>query len=559
MGRFLNSKKASLLFKDDAESTYFVDKTALLDELIPLIDPQTLISDTTAAKENLLGKSNKYICIIRPRRFGKSVMANMIAAYFGKGRNTRPIFDRLSVSSREWYHSHINQHNVIHIAFNSMPAECSSYRQYIHRITRQLLRDLIQAYPDVGIEEDETPWDALNDILEFNEEDTKFIFVLDEWDFIFHRDFITSKDRAEYIDYLSNLLKDQPYVELTYMTGILPIAKYSSGSELNMFLEYTMTSEERFCTFFGFSESEVDTLFDKYSSLTARPNISREDLRIWYNGYHTKGGTKVYNPRSIVAALTNNNLGNYWTSAGPYDEIFYYIKYNTAAVRDDLALMISGIPIQANVREYAAISTNLTTRDEIFSAMTVYGFLSYENGYVRIPNKELMDKFDDMLQKEPSLGYIHQLAQKSRQMLKATLENDIPTMLEILEFAHNTEIPLLAYNNETELTALVNLVYLAARDSYRVVREDKAGIGYVDFIFYPEVNRNADGIILELKVDHTPEEAIQQIKDRKYLLKFEDKFGEEYRYSGRILGVGIAYDRRTKTHQCKIEILRESV
>lgn len=267
---------------------------------------------------------------------------------------------------------------------------------------------------------------------------------------IFHRDFITSKERAEYIDYLSNLLKNQPYVELTYMTGILPIAKYSSGSELNMFLEYTMTSEERFCTFFGFSESEVDTLFDKYSSLTARPNISREDLRIWYNGYHTKVGTKVYNPRSIVAALTNNNLGNYWTSAGPYDEIFYYIKYNTAAVRDDLALMISGIPIQANVREYAAISTNLTTRDEIFSAMTVYGFLSYENGYVRIPNKELMDKFDDMLQKEPSLGYIHQLAQKSRQMLKATLENDIPTMLEILEFAHNTEIPLLAYNNETE-------------------------------------------------------------------------------------------------------------
>ena len=170
-----------------------------------------------------------------------------------------------------------------------------------------------------------------------------------------------------------------------------------------------------------------------------------------------------------------------------------------------------------------------------------------------------MDKFDDMLQKEPSLGYIHQLAQKSRQMLKATLENDTAAMLEILEFAHNTEIPLLAYNNETELTALVNLVYLAARDSYRVVREDKAGIGYVDFIFYPEVNRNADGIILELKVDHTPEEAIQQIKDRKYLLKFEDKFGEEYRYSGRILGVGIAYDRRTKTHQCKIEVLRESV
>ena len=559
MGFFLNSKKASMLFKDDAESTYYVDKTALLDELLSIIDPGVQPDPTACSSQSRLGRSGKYICITRPRRFGKSVMANMIAAYFGKGRDTHPVFDKLEVSTRSWYQAHINQHNVIHIAFNSLPADCTSYHQYIQRIHKRLIRDLIQEYPDVGIQENDALWDALNDILEYRTEDVKFIFVLDEWDFIFHRDFVTDKDRAEYIDFLSNLLKDQPYVELAYMTGILPIAKYSSGSELNMFLEYTMTSEERFSQFFGFSESEVDTLFDRYQSLTESTKVTRDGLRAWYNGYHTKGGCRVYNPRSIVASLTNNNLGNYWTSAGPYDEIFYYIRHNIAAVRNDLALMVSCIPVRTNVREYAAVSMNLTTREEIFSAMVVYGFLSYENGYVSIPNKELMDKFDDMLQKEPSLGYVHQLAEKSGQMLKATLENDTASMLEILEFAHNTEVPLLTYNHETDLTAIVNLVYLAARDFYRIEREDKSGIGYVDFIFYPEIDRHADGIILELKVDRTPEEAIQQIRDKKYALKFEGTLGKESRYTGRILGVGIAYDRKTKVHACKIEVLRESL
>lgn len=169
--------------------------------------------------------------------------------------------------------------------------------------------------------------------------------------------------------------------------------------------------------------------------------------------------------------------------------------------------MISGIPVSASIQEYAVTSQNLQTRDEIFSAMVVYGFLTYENGKVSIPNKELMDKFADMLKKESSFGYVYRLARESERMLKATLEGNIDTMANILEIAHDTEVPLLGYNNETELTAVVNLVYLSARDYYRVEREDKSGKGFVDFIFYPIKDKNGDCIILELKVDHTPEEA----------------------------------------------------
>ena len=223
-------------------------------------------------------------------------------------------------------------------------------------------------------------------------------------------------------------------------------------------------------------------------------------------------------------------------------------------VRDDLALMVSGKPVAVKVREYAATAMNLSTKDEIFSAMVVYGFLSYENGYAFIPNKELMDKFCDMLQKEASLGYVYRLARESEKMLKATLNRDVDTMLGILEYVHNTGVPLLSYNNETELTAIVNLIYLSARDYYRIEREDKAGLGYVDFIFYPE-NKNADCIILELKVNSTPEEAIQQIKEKKYFLKFKGKLVEDSPYTGKILAVGIAYDKRLKKHSCKIEEL----
>ena len=173
----------------------------------------------------------------------------------------------------------------------------------------------------------------------------------------------------------------------------------------------------------------------------------------------------MYNPQSVVASLTNNNLGNYWTSAGPYDELFYYIKGNIEAVRDDLALMVSGISVVSKVQEYAATSMNLRTRDEIFSAMVVYGFLNYDNGHVSVPNKELMDKFADMLQKEPSLGYVHQLASESERMLRATKAGDTETMIRILEMTHNTESPLLYYNSETELTMIVNICLIFRRIS----------------------------------------------------------------------------------------------
>lgn len=537
MGTYLNSITPYTLYKSESLSPYFVDKTLMLSELFPYVSA-----------------GNRHICITRPRRFGKTIMANMISSFFQKASDSSDVFDSLAISQVDDYRRYKNQYNVIRIDFSKMPRNCDSYTQYIERIEALLIEDVKEAFPQVKINEA----DAVGDILEsvFVQCGEKFIFVLDEWDFIFHRDFINEIDKEKYVAFLSNLLKDRPYVVLSYMTGILPIAKYSSGSELNMFAEFTMVNSPMFGEYFGFTDDEVDDLYRRYivecDMQHKEKSVTRKGLRDWYNGYYTKSGERVYNPRSVVFALQFNNLANYWTSSGPYDEIYYYIRNNISDVRDDLALMISGESVTAKIQEYAATSMNLSTRDEIYSAMVVYGFLSYLNGKVCIPNRELMEKFDELLVKNESLGYVYRLAKESEKMLKATLAGDTLTMERILEFAHNTEVPLLSYNHETELSAIVNLVYLAARDSYRVEREDKAGTGYVDFIFYP-YDTTADCIILELKVDHTPDEAIAQIIDKKYALKFMPKLAGQKIYTGRILAVGIGYWKESKKHSCKVE------
>lgn len=539
MGTYLNSITPYTLYKSESLSPYFVDKTLMLRELFPYVSA-----------------GNRHICITRPRRFGKTIMANMISSFFQKASDSSDVFDSLAISQVDDYRRYKNQYNVIRIDFSKMPRNCDLYTQYIERIEALLIEDVKDAFPQVKINEA----DAVGDILEsvFVQCGEKFIFVLDEWDFIFHRDFINEIDKEKYVAFLSNLLKDRPYVVLSYMTGILPIAKYSSGSELNMFAEFTMVNSPMFGEYFGFTDDEVDDLYRRYIVERDRQHkeksVTRKGLRDWYNGYYTKSGERVYNPRSVVFALQFNNLANYWTSSGPYDEIYYYIRNNISDVRDDLALMISGESVTAKIQEYAATSMNLSTRDEIYSAMVVYGFLSYLNGKVCIPNRELMEKFDELLVKNESLGYVYRLAKESEKMLKATLAGDTLTMERILEFAHNTEVPLLSYNHETELSAIVNLVYLAARDSYRVEREDKAGTGYVDFIFYP-YDTTADCIILELKVDHTPDEAIAQIIDKKYALKFVPKLAGQKIYTGRILAVGIGYWKDSKEHSCKVEEL----
>ncbi len=262
MGTFLNSTTAFSLYKSEVKSPYFIDKTMLLKELFPWLQ-----------------QGNKHICITRPRRFGKTVMANMIGAFLGKGCSSKQLFDSLKISRHEEYDKNLNQHDIIYIDFSQMPEECNSYLQYIRRIKNYLKADLLEKYPDFNLDIGDAVWDILTTI--FEKTGDKFVFIFDEWDCIFHKKFVNDEDKAAFLDFLSNLLKGKPYVSLTYMTGILPIAKYSSGSELNMFAEFTMANSPMFSEYFGFTDTEVDELFERYECVNTDRRVSRDGLHIW--------------------------------------------------------------------------------------------------------------------------------------------------------------------------------------------------------------------------------------------------------------------------------------
>jgi len=535
MGNILNSTGQLKLFRGRYEGSYFVDKSDILEKL-----------------NNAIGKvDEQYICVTRPRRFGKTVMTNLISSYYAKGLPSKEIFDTLKISENKDYEKHLNQHNVISLYMSDMPFECESYKDYIRFYNKKITQDLQKAYPQCDISQENGPWDNFNTI--FQDTGETFIFILDEWDSIFHNDMFTESDRRNYLDFLKNLLKDKPYVELAYMTGVLPIKKYSSGSELNMFKEYYFPTDTVYDTFFGFTEEEVKELCEKNKKNGG--TIQYGQLSEWYNGYYTSTGERLYNPRSINFALTDNTVKDYWTETGPGTEILGLVKNNVDAVKEDILKMVSGEKVAMSSDDFSAGLHRIETKEDIYSVMIIYGFLSYYNGYLTIPNKELMKKFQKVL-KDNSMGYIAKLAQNSNVMLEATLTGDTEKMEEILEYVHHTEIPILQYNDENSLSCIINLIYLNARDKYRIEREEKAGKGFADFIFYP-INPSDTAIILELKKDDTPEHAIAQIMERKYYTRFLSCEDGKTVCKSNVLIVGMAYEKKSGMHRCLVKELEE--
>ncbi|MBU3136417.1 ATP-binding protein [Clostridium gasigenes] len=517
MNMYLNTCKPLENFKSLYKSKYFVDKSLIIENL-----------------NERIGTSDKFLCITRPRRFGKSSVADMISSYYSKALDSKEVFDSLKISKANNYDEHLNKYNVINISFNEISEIGNKYEDYIKMIRETLKKDIVEKYPHIN------PSEYFNISSMLQDTGDKFIFVFDEWDYIFNNNLFI-ENQNDFLEFLRNLLKDQPYVLLCYMTGVLPIKKYSSGSALNMFDEFTFLKDRILGEYFGFTEAEVKKL------CAENGEIDFNELESWYNGYLTAKGVKVYNPRSVVKALLNNHCESYWTNTGAMDEVAQYLKYNTLEIRDDVIQMVSGAEVDITIdEEFRAGQGNPKTKEEIYSAMIVLGFLSYYDGYLKIPNQELMKEFQKALRDE-SFGYVSEIIENSRKMLKATVNYDTKTVESILHDIHNSEIPILKYSDENSLSCVLTLAYLAARDTYRVEREEKAGKGYSDFSFHPR-RKNDIPFIVELKKDGTPEAAIKQIREKEYALKFRKEYKDK-----KVLAVGICYNSDTKEHNCIIE------
>lgn len=247
----------------------------------------------------------------------------------------------------------------------------------------------------------------------------------------------------------------------------------------------------------------------------------------------------------VVKALQNKHCESYWTNTGAMDEVAEYLKYNTMEIREDVIEMVSGGEIDIIINEeFRAGQEAPKTKKEIYSAMIILGFLSYHDGYLKIPNKELMLEFEKALADE-SFGVVSEIIENSRKMLKATVSGDCETVVSLLHDINNSEIPILQYNDENSLSCVLTLAYLSARDTYRVEREEKSGKGYTDFSFHP-IRKRDKAFIVELKKDEKVDIALAQIKEKEYVQKFKSENNE-------VLAVAICYDSKTKKHSCKIE------
>lgn len=520
MGIYLNPGNDS--FKESLRSKIYIDKTGLI----------------TYTNENIC-TLDKYICVSRPRRFGKSMALGMLAAYYSCGCESRKLFAGLKIENDLTFEEHLNKYDVIFLNMQHFFLEAKDGNA-TDLLEAKVLKELKAEY-GVYMKEDITILsEALRTI--YQETQKKFIFLIDEWDCVMRERQQSEAMQRQYLDFLRNLLKDQPYVALAYMTGILPIKKYGLHSALNMFFEYSMTDQDIFEEYTGFTEAEVKALCRQYDMDFVRTSN-------WYDGYMFTKFQHVYNPKSVVEAMRRHKFSNYWTSTETYEALKIYMDMDFDGLRADIVRMLGGGNVEVNTRSFQNDMRSFKTKDDVLTLLIHLGYLGYDSEMKKafIPNKEIMTEFENAMS-TGGWSEIMRILKASEKLLEDTLLCDEASVAAGLDNAHTEVSSILTYNNENSLACAISLAYYSARKDYKIIREMPAGRGFADILFFPLPGSAKPALIIELKYDKSAAAAIQQIKERQYPQALEG-------YSGEILLVGVNYDKdnREKPHNCIIE------
>ena len=516
MGLYLNPRNDS--FQQAINNPIYVDKSLLINYT-----------------NQLIGTGDNKLCVSRPRRFGKSTDANMLVAYYSKGCDSHDIFDSLKISQTTHYLKHLNQHHVIHINMQDFLSKTHDINKMILLLAKLIFREIKKAFCDVDYIDSSHLVQIMEDV--YVEASARFIFIIDEWDCIF-REYKQDKEaQKQYLNFLRNLLKDKPYVELAYMTGILPIKKYGTHSALNMFEEISMIDPGLLSEFMGFTETEVQNLCIQY-------NVNYDEMKQWYDGYHMTNDISTFSPRSVVASLIRKQFGNYWTSTETYEALQVYIDMNFDDLKDNIVQLLSGESIDVNTSKFQNDMTTFKSKDDVLTLLIHLGYLGYNSSdhTCYIPNKEVSTSFIDSIE-DSNWEETTKALLNSRELLEATWRKDEDAVARYIEEAHlNTAI--LTYNNENTLAYTLLLAYISSRDYYTTIREMPTEKGFADIALIPRHDKPA--MIIELKWNQEVKTAIDQIKEKKYPKGLE-------KYKDNLLIVGISYDKKTKKHTCHIE------
>jgi len=590
MGLIIDNNNMYEKFKNLLNKKCFVDKSNIINLFNKLICVD--------------GSNN--ICITKPRRFGKTSIAALLVTYYSKGINSQDIFDNLKVSRgidfQELFDNKINEeknngkkitkeyekeikekveeeireekdqykkfqgkYHTLYFDFSCNVESYKTLKEYLNTFNSNLKQDIEDLFPNSEILKYYNENICTNLERVYNETGEKFIIIIDEWDYIISNRLFTYEERDKYISFLKDLIKDREYVAFVYMTGILPIAKELSQSTLNCFTEYCMLNDEKYFKYFGFTEQEVRDLCDN-------DERKYKNLENWYNGYKVYNGEKIFNTWSVTHALDENKIKNFWTDTGRFDELIHIINFNIDGIKDEILDLIKGKEISIKLKKYGALDLqnkseeNKPNNDEmnekgsaknkpnndvmkkaLYSKMVTFGFLTYYDGKISIPNNELKEKFIDTLGERSDMRHFYELIKNSNKMLERTLEKDVKAMCELFEEAHLKKILPRDKMDHGNLKRVIDFAYFNAPATYDVYEEESKGKGTIDFLFCPK-DQTETLFILELKLNMTAKQALKQIYEKKYYhnLKREG-------YSGHYLLIGLNLNTEEKIYSCEMD------
>lgn len=523
MGRFVNPDNSA--FQKALNSKIYVDKTELLEY-------------TNGVLDTLQG----YICNSRPRRFGKSITADMLVAYYSKGCNSEKMFSDLKIGQSADFKKHLNQYDVIHLDIQWCIEPAGGPEQLVSYISQEVIAELRVYYPDIL---DETITSLPEALFQINTaKGNRFVVIIDEWDVLIRDEASDVKIQEQYINFLRGMFKGAAptkYIQLAYLTGILPIKKIRTQSALNNFEEFSMIDAGELAPYIGFTENEVMSLCKIYE-------VDFDKVKCWYDGY-ILGDNQIYNPKAVVSVLTKRKFKSYWSETGSYRAIIPLINMDFDGLKTAIIEMLSGAEVRIDVTSFQNDTTNFANRDDVLTYLIHLGYLGYneDTETAFVPNEEVRQELVKAT-RQTKWDQLLELQQESDELLDATLRLDGDTVAKQLGKIHNGYASVIQYNNENSLSSVLAIAYLSAIKYYfRPVRELPTGRGFADFVFIPkpEYKNEYPALVVELKWNKSVQTALQQIKDKEYPKSLEE-------YTGDILLVAINYDKK-KNHQCLIE------
>ena len=483
-----------------------------------------------------------FSCVTRSRRFGKTMAAEMLCAYYDKSCDSRSLFADLEIAGHPSFEQHLNKYPVIYLDITDFTTrENLKTVDIVSALQSEVKTEVLSAYPETETEPEDDLMAVLTKVaLRYN---VKFIMIIDEWDAICREALGDEEAMNKYVNLLRRLFKGSASAQTfagVYMTGILPIKKYETQSALNNFIEYSMVEPMDMGQYFGFTKEEVQ-------ELSARHGMDFEDLEKWYDGYQIGDIPSIFNPNSVMMAINSRRCRSFWAATGSFDAISSYININYDGLKDDIICMLGGGRVTVDPTGFQNDLSVVRSKDDVLTVLIHLGYLSFDwkRNQCYVPNKEVEGELVNAVKSNKWEEVVKSINQSER-LLEATLRGNSEYVAKALDAAHSDNTSILSYNDENSLACVISLAYYYARNDYHIHREYPTGEGYADLVLIPRKNVDSPALVIELKYDKDTKAAISQIKNRNYPQKIAE-------YTGDILLVGINYDKNTKQHQCQVE------